>query len=269
MGKLDSLLILIVGFYRSTNVQKSLEAALKWLEKQRAYEIAARRWSGRPWIDHPVISYTRPCGHFTSRTKNNFKKQRKEGKTKNAFETAKHQKARSVPFFWYFVCMYAFGNHKCLVKFPTATKNADSSLVIVFTAQRGHSDCSRSFSGCRFSPDCLTLRLPTLRLQVLNLTDQRPWSLPPLLPVSDPHTGSHGPFLVWKPPTSNLHKATSSGNPTSSKDTEDKIPSFDIYLRTYTETHTHTYIHIYIYIYIYIYMNTHYCDIGCHKKKRP
>ena len=38
-GRLDSLIMLmwfIVGFYRSTNVQKFLDAELKWSEKQRA-----------------------------------------------------------------------------------------------------------------------------------------------------------------------------------------------------------------------------------------
>ena len=38
VGRLDSLIMLMlfmIGFYRSTNVQKSLEAALKWLKKQR------------------------------------------------------------------------------------------------------------------------------------------------------------------------------------------------------------------------------------------
>ena len=39
LGRLDSLIMLmlfIFGFYHATNVQKSLEATLKWLEKQRA-----------------------------------------------------------------------------------------------------------------------------------------------------------------------------------------------------------------------------------------
>ena len=76
----------------------------------------------------------------------------------------------------YSVCMYMFGDHKCIVKLPTATKNADSFLVIVFTTQRPVSDCSRPFS-----PVSLSWQSDSLTAGVPILNDQHPSSFSPLM----------------------------------------------------------------------------------------
>ena len=92
----------------------------------------------------PVISsHARLSGHFTSCTKKikyQTEDRRKERPIMN-LRTADRKKVEFVTFFGTLcVCMYAFGYHKCIVKLPTATKDAGLSLVIVFTAQCPVSD---------------------------------------------------------------------------------------------------------------------------------
>ena len=115
--------------------------------------------------ENPVVtSNIRASGHFTSRMKKLIKnnKQWEEGrKDSNGFSTANHKKMRCMAYFWYSVYACAFGYHKCHVKLPTATKNADSSLHCSTSnlwllsssltpcsrfCQRGQSDCSRPSS---------------------------------------------------------------------------------------------------------------------------
>ena len=74
-------------------------------------------------------------------------RRRKKEKAKYRFGTAKRVKTWSVAFFW-----YMFSYHKCIEKLLTATKNTDSSLVIIFIAQRPVSVCSRPFFPWSLSP---------------------------------------------------------------------------------------------------------------------
>ena len=67
------------------------------------------------YSEDPIISYTQLSGHFTSWTKKN-KKQEEGRKEQNRFKTAKYKETSAV-FFWYYVCMNAFGYHKSLWNF--------------------------------------------------------------------------------------------------------------------------------------------------------
>ena len=111
-------------------------------------------------------------------------------------DSRQQNKARSVAFFWYSVCMYVY---IWLSQIPFENPNIYQkywlTLIIVFTAQRGHSISSRLFSACVSLPTVVSdskSASKSLRM----LTDLvLPWFLLPLLLILDPHAGSYG--FMW------------------------------------------------------------------------
>ena len=117
----------------------------------------------------------------------------------------------------------------------SATKNVDSSLVIVFTARR-----------LGFWLHC------PVSWAWLSSPKFWAWMSVSLLRSNTPNSQRSSSFL----PVSQIHACIDKGVPLNNltlvKNAEHKIPSLVTHPQTFTETPTHASIYIYIYIYIYI-----------------
>ena len=147
---------------------------------------------------------------------------------------------RSAASFWYSVCINTFGYHKSLwnsQQLPKILTHTGHHFTMPMWPFSDYSRLFPTFVSLSLSLTAWVLECWSLWLHWLDLDliDQCPWFLPPLLPVLDLHADTaFCPFLAWRPPTSNSHKETSPDNLMPSKNAEDKIPS----LANHPKTHT-------------------------------
>ena len=136
-----------------------------WIIRTKGVELYYEITHTASLVCHSIVSWYRPCYIFSHPvkwafhrwSKNNDKKQQtKCGRKKRQNTNSEQQNIRRWSlelFFLHSVCMYVFGYHEGIVKLPTATKNADSSLVIIFTTWCPISDCTAPCSRL----DCVSL----------------------------------------------------------------------------------------------------------------
>ena len=180
-------------------------------------------------VDPFVSSHTRACGHFTGRTINDNKNNRRwrEEKDKRLFKTAKCRNVKfgSLTFFVSYMWL-TWELSENLTQPPKMLTH----LVIVFTAL-----CLRSWLYTH-PPTALDPRLwadwPAPRLEVESLTLCSGASL-----LTWP-TSFHETLLFVGSSYQN-RQSGSSRQPTLFKIEEDKFPSFATHRRTHIETHTH------------------------------
>ena len=163
--------------------------------------------------------------------------------------------------------MYGFRYHKCIVKLPTATKKAESSLVTVLTAQRPVSDwLSSSQTQCCLLtprgpslPSSLTWVSDSLTAGVLLRTDESPSSF--FAPYFRSRRFTRAQLL------NDLRAKIVKGRFSRYLTLPQRCRRLFWWPPT-THSDSHTYIHIYIYIYMYVCVcvckHTHECTILCH-----